>query len=485
MILRLPQLFSLITTRLRASSKAKALYDEQLVYDERRLVRKIDGRLVVWLMVLFAVHKFDRSSLYIARTAHIDQDLRIGEERFYWIELFSAIGYMIMNFGLSLIFKWIGPQKWLSIMISLSGIVLALSVLSKFFMSVLVTRFFIGVFQAGVFPAIIHLLPYYYSQKEHAFRLSLIWLGLAIVYAFSGFVSLSPARGNGVLSGWQILLLCAGMTTCFVGVLNFFLVSDSPQSATWLSPKERDWTEQRAAQSTSCDHAEVRVELTKIKEVFLDCQVYFLTILYLAVYTCISSQRKYIHATIAEMGYAGAQAQALAIPILLCSSILSLGVAYYSDHKRQRGIPIAACGIPPTLGFLVLIFVRQPSVRYLVLFFVMAGMFSILPLLSAWITSNYSHDATKRLLAATFVAGIGGFSEILAQLLYRNPASYAQGDTVNLISSVIVIYLALCLRFLLQRQNRAVEACEISKKAHYLHPLPNGIEMVCGQRKMP
>src|SRR5581483_3524051 len=103
-------------------------------------------------------------------------------------------------------------------------------------------RFLIGAAEAGAFPGIVFYLSSWFP-KSHRARLNAFFL-LSIPLTNAVFSPLAAAfmSLDGILSvaGWQWLFLVEGFTSILFGILVWFVLTDKPADATWLSPPEKD-----------------------------------------------------------------------------------------------------------------------------------------------------------------------------------------------------------------------------------------------------
>lgn len=61
--------------------------------------------------------------------------------------------------------------------------------------------------------------------------------------AFGGLLATAIANMDGVrgLSNWRWIFILEGILTMLIGIMSFFLVTDFPREAKWLSPAEKEF----------------------------------------------------------------------------------------------------------------------------------------------------------------------------------------------------------------------------------------------------
>jgi len=96
-------------------------------------------------------------------------------------------------------------------------------------------QFILGIVEAPLFPGAVFLMSCWYTRREFALRVALLYSGLVLAQAFSGliaagvFAGLDGPRG---LAGWQWLFILEGALSAFFAVTAFFILPNYPTSTT-------------------------------------------------------------------------------------------------------------------------------------------------------------------------------------------------------------------------------------------------------------
>lgn len=108
-------------------------------------------------------------------------------------------------------------------------------------------RFFLGVTEAGIFPAATYLLTIWYKRYELQTRMAISYAAASMSGAFSGLLAYAIEQMDGVsgLAGWKWIFILEGLAPVAVSLVLYFLLPDKPETARFLSQEERNFAVQR------------------------------------------------------------------------------------------------------------------------------------------------------------------------------------------------------------------------------------------------
>lgn len=127
------------------------------------------------------------------------------------------------------------------------GSVMTLMGLVNSYHGLLISRIFLGVAEAGLFPGVAYYLTSWYVREELAFRQGLFFSAASVAGAFSGLLAYAIAKMDGVAgrAGWQWIFILEGLLTVVVAFAAFFLLYDFPDTASFLTVEEKAWVVHR------------------------------------------------------------------------------------------------------------------------------------------------------------------------------------------------------------------------------------------------
>lgn len=204
------------------------------------VIRKITGRLVPFLFVLYIVAYLDRinvgfAALQMQRQLHFnDKVYGLGAGIFF-------AGYLLFQVPSNLILQRVGARRWICVLMVLWGCISASTALVTTPNGFYSLRFLLGSAEAGFFPGIILYVKNWFPGVVRARTIALFMAAGPLSGVIGGPISgfLLGVHGHGNFAGWQWLFLIEGLPAICLGALVFFWLADNPQDARWLNAAER------------------------------------------------------------------------------------------------------------------------------------------------------------------------------------------------------------------------------------------------------
>lgn len=136
-------------------------------------------------------------------------------------------------------------------------------------------RFLLGVMEAGLFPGFVYYLTFWYRTSERSMRVALILASATLAGAFGGAIAYGVGHMNGAhgLSAWRWLFIIEGAPSCGSAFLVWAFLPDYPESANWLSSKEKELAAQRLETEGSHGSAKA-MSWDDAKTVLVDWRLY-------------------------------------------------------------------------------------------------------------------------------------------------------------------------------------------------------------------
>lgn len=120
---------------------------------EKRVVRKVDLRLLPILGALYTIALVDRSNISVARISGLDDDVGLAQENRASIALLVFfLGYMLFELPSNMIIHRVGAANWIAFIVFSWGLVtIGVGFLNNW-VALAVLRAVLGAFEAGFYP---------------------------------------------------------------------------------------------------------------------------------------------------------------------------------------------------------------------------------------------------------------------------------------------------------------------------------------------
>ncbi|PSR73577.1 hypothetical protein PHLCEN_2v10496 [Hermanssonia centrifuga] len=436
--------------------------------DEKKVLRKIDLRVVPFVFIINFFTFLDRVNISNATLFGLKQDLKLQGNQYNTALLIYFVPYILLDIPSNVLMKRFKPHVWLTICMFGFGFVTIMEGLTKNFGGLLATRFFLGVFECAVFPGCLYLISMWYKRAEAQTRFTFFFSSNSLAGSFAGLLGYAIGHMDGMRGyrGWRWVFILEGTLSCVLAFVMFFLVSDFPEEASWLSEDEKAFVKARLQEDVGQSGRNEPVRLTHFVKLFKDYKSYLGAVMYFGLIVPAYSFAYFSPTIIQGLGHTAITTQLLSIPPYFAAFVFGMIISAISDRLHHRfaftmlGICIAI------VGFSILFSVHNhTNVEYGALFLAAIGTYTAMPLALCWYSMNVQGHA-QRSVAGAFQIGFGNVGGIIASyaFLAKDAPKYLPGYSIC-ISFACLSGLACCLYFLaitLQSKRRNVEDGETS-----------------------
>src|SRR5271154_2146227 len=308
------------TQRLRrVSTQSKNYTDEE----EKRVIRKFDRRLVLFLALLYMLSFLDRSNIGNARIAGLETTLSLSSSQFEWLLTAFYITYVSFEWMI-LLYKLIPAHIYISLCVFSWGLIACLQSVSTSFVQLLFLRGCLGVTEAAFGPGIPYYMSFFYRRSELAYRvgLQISAAPLAISFAATLAYVIVKLTENGPIDQWRVLFLVEGFPSLLVAVIAYHIIPDSPAMARYLNQRERKVAQLRLQDEQSTAHSPTSsrgLDFSEIRSTFADPKAYLTGLMFLSVNAPFASTPVFLPTIINDMAFTPLASQALSAPPFLCA----------------------------------------------------------------------------------------------------------------------------------------------------------------------
>ena len=186
---------------------------------EKAVIKKVMGRLIPLLGVLYLFNMLDRTNVSVAKltmqpSLHFtDSIYGLGFGIFY-------IGYFLLEVPSNLIMERVGASRWIARIMISWGAISAATMYVHTPMQFYSMRFLLGLAEAGFFPGIVLYITYWIpaSARAQVMARFLAWTAILGLIGFPLNWALLKLNGFWGLAGWQWLFLMEGIPSILLGI---------------------------------------------------------------------------------------------------------------------------------------------------------------------------------------------------------------------------------------------------------------------------
>lgn len=354
---------------------------------------------------------------------------------------------------------------YMSLCMASWAVVSACTALTKNYTGLVLVRFFLGITEAPFYPGALYLLSLFYTRKEIALRISILYSGNIVVTALSGLIALATFQtldGTHGIRGWQWLFIIEGVVTFGVAVLGLVMLPDHPLTTSWLGPEERELAHARILADTVGSEGSKGV-LTGLKEACRDPRLYLLGLMQ-NMHLSACSFNNFFPTVIGSLGFNSTITLALTCPPYLVAGVVGVMVGITSGRWNERTWHITGSMGTAVIAFIISCATMSTGARYLCCFLFTSGAYAVNSVILGWVSATLGQTSEKKAASLSFVNVVANVSYIYTAYLYPeyDGPRYLIAMASNAAFGTVTILSAWGLRWWLQATNRKIQRGEVS-----------------------
>ncbi|KAL2839730.1 major facilitator superfamily domain-containing protein [Aspergillus pseudoustus] len=394
--------------------------------EEKKLVRKLDWRILPCTWILYLLGFLDRANVGNAKTGGMEDDFGLTSSQYSIIVLVFFISYLIFEVPANMILTRVRPSVFLPGLALVWGTFAALMGATQNWSQLAGMRFLLGFAEAGFAPGCAFFLSSWYRRYELATRYALLYTSVPLAGATSGLLAgviTDHMDDVGGLPGWRWLFILEGLASIVAAVIIYFMMPDYPStSRRFLTEEESILACNRLAVDgialTQGTGAEQIPHWEAFKMTCADWRVWAQCFLFVLV-TGSQTMQYFIPTLVESFGWTGPSGQYHTIPAYMAALVYVVACCYLADlYKCKWQFVCGLSGLGCVLFIAVATVQNNRMAQYVLTIFAFGTIYGCSPLVKTWVSDVIPQPAAKRAIAIALINGIGNASSIYSTWLW-------------------------------------------------------------------
>ncbi|KAF7365916.1 Tartrate transporter [Mycena venus] len=452
---------------------------------ERKLVRKLNFRLLPTIFLIYIMNYIDRNGITTARLKGLEQDLGLSDLQYSVVLSILFVSYCPAQIPSNMILNWISRPSWyIGVCVMGWGLTSLLTGVTKNYGGIMACRVFIGLPEAAFYPGAIYLLSRWYTKKAReppliitdghqrmtdsagiSFSLGDIVHRLPSLQRIRRCYSSLPESsqtwkacvgfglGDGTVSIHTVycvnidcrLFFIEGAITITVGIFTLWALPDYPNNTRWIVGDERRLAQARLAEDAgeADQDNENDTPLAGLKMALTDPLILAFAVMNAAQLLGLSFIN-FCESLATTLGFNTTISLLLAAPPWLIASLVTGANAWHADKTGERFFHVAGWWWPVMVGFIISLCTANVGARYFSMFLMAIGYAGV-SMTAVWVSNVIPRPPAKRAAAIGVVNGIGNLGNLMGSYTWKAAwgPEYHQSMIISLCSLALSSVMAV------------------------------------------
>ncbi|KAH7119003.1 major facilitator superfamily domain-containing protein [Dendryphion nanum] len=438
---------------------------------EIALVRKLDLWIMPVLWLMYWLNYLDRNAIALARLNTLEKDLKLTPTQYQTCVSVLFAGYVIVGIPANMVVTRVRPSWWMASCMAVWAIISGLTAISRNYTGLLLTRFFLGISEAPYYPGALYILATFYTRKELATRISILYTGNILATAFAGLIAIGVFKMHGMagISGWQWLFILQGGVTLVVAAVAFFILPDEPLTTRWLTEEERLLAHERTQRDTVGNKGET-TSWQGIVEAAKDPKVW----LFVVMQHChlgANGFKNFFPTAVKTLGFDQTITLVLTCPPYLIAGVVSIAWSWSSGRFNERTWHITIAKSVAVFGFILGCATLNTGARYFAMIVFSVGTYAVNSIILGWVSNTCSQTREKKACSLAIVNCIAVASFIWTPYMWpsSDEPRYTMAMSSSAALSVATAIGAWGMRFWLIRENKKIRRSETENVLYFAY----------------
>ncbi|EPS27703.1 hypothetical protein PDE_02647 [Penicillium oxalicum 114-2] len=411
--------------------------------NNKRVLRRIDLRLLPILLSIYFLQQLDKSTLAYASVFGLVEKAHLHGDMYSWLGSVVYLAQLVAQPLVSYLLVKVPMGKFMAVSVLLWGISLSCMTAANNFAGLLVCRLFLGFFEAGIAPAFIAVTQMWYRRLEQPVRLGSWYAMNGVVNMLGSLITYGLGHiDSPVFEPYQIIFLFFGLITIGVALAVLLFMPDSPTTAKFLNEEDKLVAIERLRMNQQGIESH-EWKWDHVKEACLDLKSWLWFALLMAISIPSGGISTFGPLIVKSFGFNPLNTILLNVPFGAVQLIATMGGAWLATHWKMKGPVLTLLCLPPIAGCVMLLRITHDASHrgpLLVGYYLISVYPGITPLIYSWSAANTGGETKKKVTTGILIVGqcVGN---VIGPTLYTTEEAplYHRG----LISKLNMAYLSI------------------------------------------
>lgn len=341
------------------------------------------------------------------------------------------------------------------------GAVVALTAACTNYGGLITVRFLLGVAEATISPAFLHITSMWYTRSEVPTRVGIWFAGNSLGGVVTSFLAYGLGHIEDPLEPWQLMFIVLGCATFLWGFVLLFMLPDSIESASFLTPEEKECAQQRVILAGT---GKVRHtwKPSQTLECLMDPKTLFFFGISLLTQIPNGGTQNFGNLVLKGFGFTSLQTTLVTLPASFISIFSIAGTGWVAGKWQGLTLYLICASVLFPIAGSAIIYAEGPSqgVKLFGYYCISTG-YAALPLSMSLVGVNYKGSTKKMTMTAIlFLAYCAG--NISGPQFFKESEEphYPTAFRTIMICYALVVLMALGLRVYLTFENKRRDRVE-------------------------
>ncbi|PGH03226.1 hypothetical protein AJ79_07421 [Helicocarpus griseus UAMH5409] len=440
------------------------LTNEEMEVLNKRVVSKLDWRMMPCVTLMFLMNYLDRINVSNARLAGLQSDLKMSDT--VWNAGISTfyIGYLLAQLPGNMILAKTNPRLFLPGMMLLWSIGTICMPAMTNGPGFCLVRFYIGVTEAPFFPGLTLMTSSWYTKEESPIRMAIWHAGNTISNIISGFLAagiLENMDGIAGLHAWQWFFLIEGIVSIVVAFASFMFLPEWPHNTKFFTEQERQMAQYRVLVSNGGKDEKIGGTWDGLKEAVMEPFTWFFCLMHFALVTA-QSFKDFLPSIVDTFGFDTMTTYLVQAPPYAIAYAFACTVAWSCGRMQESTWHIIIPVIFSAAGAGMLMGTLNIGARYFGLVLLVSGTYSGLNLQLSWETTVVPSPRAKKAALIAIANCISQSSHWFSPYFWPTSQEphHRMGSSLLIVGCVVTVISALLVNIRCRLLNKKLDASE-------------------------